>query len=113
MSKYRFAGVPQKITFNAQSSEVEFIPDAECVVRYHKDKDTEVKFFILTSDDDECIGEKLEKQLTLKVVDGKLGQFTVGAHIVMDLEVIEESKAEVTFDVKLSKKHFRLVSVAK
>lgn len=113
MNKYRFSGVTQKITFNSGKSEVEFVPDAECVVRYHKDKDTDVKFFILTSDDDECIGRKFEKTLTLKVLDGKLGVFSVGVHIVMDLEETEESKADVIFDVKLSKKYFRLASLEK
>lgn len=113
MGVYRFSGVPQKITFNAGSAMVEFVPDAECVIRYQKAKDTEFKFFVLTSESDECIGRKLEDPLTLKVVDGKLGLFSVGVHVVVELEEIEEKASEVTFDAELPKKFFRIVSLAK
>lgn len=113
MGAYRFSGVPQKITFNAGSAMIEFVPDAECVIRYQKDKDTEFKFFVLTSESVGCIGGKFENSLTLKVVDGKLGLFSVGVHMVMELEEIDEKASEVTFDVELSKKFFRVVSLAK
>lgn len=115
MSKYRFAGVPQKITFNSGKAVVEFVPDAECVVRYHKDKDSELKFFVFTSEIASCIGDQYKDFVEIEVCNGKEDLFAIGNHMVMELaEEKEHKKVEVIFtSKKLSKKNFRIISLAK
>lgn len=115
MNEYRFAGVPQKIVFKAKSTVVEFVPDAECVVRYYKDKDTELKFFVLTSESAECIGDQFKDFVEIEVCKGKEHLFAVGNRIVMELAAEKRhKKAEVTFANKmLSQKDFRVASLAK
>lgn len=115
MSKYRFAGVPQKIAFNAGLVVLAFVPDAECVVGYRKDNNTELKFFVLTSENAECVGDLFKDVVEFEVYNGKESLFTVGNHVVMELEEESDStKVEIKISAsKFLKKDFRIVSLSK